>query len=446
MTALAPPSWRLAWAERENERRQLAYRDATAAWRRRQDHLVRLRIEAASFLGCTQPRAGLPVDLDADELVFRVVPVATLVEAEARHVPGLPTPGRCSFAEPSSEALPPGLRAVDTGMALVTSHRVAFAGVEHRREWRYADLHGIAHHPDVPITLLHDDGRLSGLRVPANAAVNVSFYLTLAAASAAGDRGGFLGQLDALLATHQASPPVPLPAVGPSDAPLTAVRPDRRALAVAAIATVVFATLGPGAVGPSPTGPMRRAEAATMRDAGWSAPLPTRAALTGPSALVVESGSVVESGRLGGPALVVEPGSVAGPALVVEPGSVAGPALVVEPVRPPAAGPPRHAAASSVVAVPSTSPAAAAVRSTPPTAVAVPSPAAAVTPSASPTVEATPAPSGGPTPSSEPVPTILPTVSTPPTPTTTSDPALLTACLDPLLPLVERLLCPPAGP
>ncbi|MCX5069443.1 hypothetical protein OOJ91_26710 [Micromonospora lupini] len=261
MTALAPSSWRLAWAERENDRRRRAYRDATAAWRRRQDHLVRLRIEAAGFLGCTQPRTGLPVDLDDDELVFRVVPVAELVEAEARHVAGLPTPGGCALAETADAALPAGLRVVDSGMAVVTSHRVAFAGREHRREWRYADLRGAAHHPDVPVTLLHDSARLCGLRVPASTAVNFRFYLTLAATE---DRAAVTAQVDALLAAHQATPPVPLSPVAPVDAPLTAVRPDRRALAVATVATVVFATLGPGAVGSPDVGPVRRAEAATI--------------------------------------------------------------------------------------------------------------------------------------------------------------------------------------
>ncbi|MFY1619544.1 hypothetical protein [Micromonospora sp. WMMD736] len=402
---MATSPWRLAWAERENERRRCAYRDATDAWRRREDHLVRLRIEAAGFLGCTQPRTGLPVDLDEDELVFWVVPVATLVEAEARHVLGLPTPGGCPFTDPVDAALPPGLRAVDTGMAVVTSRRVAFAGGEYRREWRYADLLGVAHHPDVPVTLLHDKCRLAGLRVPASAAVNVRFYLTLAVTA---DRAALSAQLDALLAAHRASPPVPLPTVGPADAPLTAVRPDRRALAIAAVATVVFATLGPGAVGPTPTGP--------MRDAGLSAPLGKLVAPSAPS-LPMES------------------------------------ALVVEPATPPAAVPPRPAppavvAVPSEVAVPSASSAAAVQRSTSPVAAAEPStsPTAAAIPAATPTVEAMPVPSGVPTPSSDPMPTAPPTGSPSPASTATPDPTLLTVCLDPSLPLVERLLCPPAEP
>ncbi|MEU7589092.1 hypothetical protein AB0A95_22715 [Micromonospora sp. NPDC049230] len=254
MTSVACAPWRIAWAERENERRQRVYRDATDAWLRRDDHLARLRIEAAGFLGCTQPRTGLPVDLDDDELVFRVLPVAQLVEAEARHVPGLPRPGPCDFASASAEALPAGLRAVDTGMAVVTSHRVAFAGRAQRREWHHADLVGPAHHPHVPVTLLPDHRRLSGLLVPVNAVVNFRFYLTLAVAVAAGERADVAARVDALRSAHRHARPTPLPMVGPEDAPRTAVRPDRRALGAAAVAAVVFATLGPGALGPSAMG------------------------------------------------------------------------------------------------------------------------------------------------------------------------------------------------
>ncbi|MEU8167782.1 hypothetical protein AB0B97_14910 [Micromonospora sp. NPDC049004] len=414
MTALlAPPSWRLAWAERENERRRRAYRDATAAWRRRGDHLVRLRIEAAGFLGCTRPRTGLPVDLDVDELVFRVVPVAELVEAEARHVAGLPTPGGCAFTETTDAVLPPGLRTVDSGLAVVTSHRVAFAGQRHRREWRYADLLGAAHHPGVPVTLLHDHGRLSGLLVPASAAVNFRFYLTLAAASAAGDRAAVTAQLDALLAAHQASPPVPPPTVGPADAPLTAVRPDRRVLAVAAVATVVFAALGPGAVGPQQAGPMRRAEAATVepaaRNTGVLAPLRVPAVLVAPPALVP-------------------------------------PARPAEPARPPAAEPLRPAAP-----VPSAVAAAAPVPATAPQSSTAPRPSTEPPPSIEPPPSSVPTPSSAPEPSASAMtPTDPPTAARPgpasPSPTTTPDPALLTVCLDTLLPLVDRLLCPPTGP
>ncbi|MCG5448835.1 hypothetical protein [Micromonospora hortensis] len=402
MTSVSCAPWRIAWAERENERRQRAYRDATDAWRRRDDHLARLRIEAASFLGCTQPRTGLPVELDDDELVFRVLPVAQLVEAEARHIPGLPRPGgSCSFAETSSEALPAGLRVVDTGMAVVTSHRVAFGGREHRREWRYDDLVGPAHHPDVPVTLLPDRCRLQGLLVPANAVVNFRFYLTVAAAD---DRGTVVAQVDELLAAHRATPPAPLPLVDPDDAPLTAVRPDRRALGAAAVAAVVFVTLGPGALGPGawgPRGPVPSAEVV---------------ALDPPSAGV----AIVPTGPVG----PVAPRSRIGSA----------DSAVWSPPNVPAV---RPSAASAVAET-------AVVVALPPAVVPTPSASSVPTPGPVPTTDS-PA-SALPTPpvaSASPTPTPTPAV----TATSSPDPGLLAICLDPLqLPLLDPLLCPPPTP
>ncbi|MEV4120613.1 hypothetical protein [Micromonospora sp. NPDC049645] len=403
MTSVSCAPWRIAWAERENERRQRAYRDATEDWRRRDDHLARLRIEAASFLGCTQPRTGLPVDLDDDELVFRVLPVATLVEAEARHVPGLPTPGGCcSFTEASSEALPAGLRTVDTGMAVVTSRRVAFGGHAHRREWRYADLVGPAHHPHAAVTLLPDHGRLDGLLVPANAVVNFRFYLTLAAAD---HRTDVIAQVDALLAAHRDARPTPLPMVRPDEAPLTAVRPDRRALGAAAVAAVVFVTLGPGALGPgawAPRGPVPSAEVVALD-------VPT------------DGVALVPIGSVGPVAPKVRVGSVGRAA----------------PSRPYARS--REAAiqpAVSAAAVPAN------VLAGPP--VAPPS----VAPEASAGAVPTPAPVPTTTPPATPLPT-TPAESPSPTPTATSspDPGLLTVCLDPVrLPLLDPLLCPSPAP
>ncbi|MFI6779969.1 hypothetical protein [Micromonospora sp. NPDC050276] len=407
--ACAP--WRTAWAERENERRQRAYRDATDAWHRRDDHLARLRIEAASFLGCTQPRTGLPVDLDDDELVFRVLPVATLVEAEARHVPGLPTPGLCDFTETADRPLPAGLRAVDAGMAVVTSRRVAFGGREHRREWRYADLIGPAHHPDVPVTLLPDRARLAGLLVPANAAVNFRFYLTLAASD---DRAAVLAQVDALRAAHRAARPVPSPVVRPDDAPLTAIRPDRRALGAAAVAAVVFVTLGPGALGPGALG----------SDA-WDPRRPV------PSVEVV----AMDVPRAG--AVLVPIGPVAPVTPTSRIGSVDS-AVSSWPYAP-AVRPPAAAAVSTVVA--------------PAVAVALP-PAAA--PSAAPVPSASSVPTPGPVPTTDPPAPALPTPPVaPPSPTPNAtpnatpppDPGLLAICLDPLqLPLLDPLLCPSPAP
>ncbi|MEU7970980.1 hypothetical protein AB0B48_02945 [Micromonospora sp. NPDC049089] len=408
---MAHAPWRIAWAERENERRQRAYRDATDAWRHRGDHLARLRIEAASFLGCTQPRTGLPVELDDDELVFRVLPVATLVEAEARHVPGLPRPGgSCSFAEPSSEDLPPGLRIVDSGMAVATSRRVAFGGREHRREWRYADLIGPAHHPDVPVTLLPDRCRLDGLLVPAGAVVNFRFYLTLAATD---DRAAVIAQMDAMLAAHRAAPPAPPLLVDPDDAPLTAVRPDRRALGAAAVAAVVVVTLGPGALGPNALGP-----------GAWGprgpVPLAEIVALDVPQggAVLVPAGPVAPRSRVGSAdSAVWNPPSVP----LVRPSASADVSTVPSPVvavaLPPAATPsvvPTPSATSVPTTAPTTAPPASAPP-TPPVASASPVPTATATPTA--------------------------------TPTPSPDPGLLAICLDPVqLPVLDPLLCPSPAP
>lgn len=392
VTSLARSPWRIAWAERENERRQRAYRDATDAWLRRNDHLVRLRIEAAGFLGCTQPRAGLPVDLEDDELVFRVVPVAELVEAEARHVPGLPTPGPCDFADTVAVALPAGLRVVDTGMAVVTSRRVAFAGSERRREWTYADLVGAAHHPDVPVTLLPNHSRLAGLLVPASAVVNFRFYLTLAVALAAGERVAVTAQVDALLAAHQDARPTPLPLVGPDEAPLTAARPDRRVAAVAAVGAVVLATLGPGALGAEQIGPV-------------------------PHVVVME---VPRAGE------VLVPGLPVGPFAPAK-------TMVVSVGRPTPNLPNGRSSTAAPVL-----PAVQAVVST------VVGPSVAVVP----TLSASSAPTPGPVPITDPptpTPSASPTASVSPTPTASpsTDPALLRVCLDPLqLPLLDPLLCP----
>ncbi|MGK5675299.1 hypothetical protein ACSNOB_20955, partial [Micromonospora sp. URMC 106] len=298
--ATACPGWRTRWAEREGGRRSRAYDADVDAWHRRNDHLIRLRIEAAEFLGCAQPRTGLPVDLGDDEVVFRVLPAAELVEAEARHVPGLPPPGLTVAAAEvvaSRRALPRGLRLVDAGLAVVTNRRVAFAGHAGRREWAYADLLGAAHHPDVPVTLLHttDGGRLAGLRVPVTATVNFRFYLTLALATAAGERSAVAAQLDALLVAHQRARPVPPPPAVPAQAPLTALRPDRRTALAAAVATLAYATLT-GTFGSERGGPPYRADEGAGRIAAATA-APTVIGST--TATTAEEPAVPDEGAVG---------------------------------------------------------------------------------------------------------------------------------------------------
>ncbi|MBY8870597.1 hypothetical protein K7640_01925 [Micromonospora sp. PLK6-60] len=257
------PRWRVAWARHETLRRRQAYDAATADWHRRQEQLTWQRSEAAGFLGCTRPRTGLPVDLDHDEVVYRVLPVAELVEAAGRHLAGLPRPGLT--VAPAGDGttgrpLPAGIRVVDTGLAVVTDRRVAFAGAHHRREWTYAELTGPAHHPDAPLTLLPTavGGPLAGLRVPAAAEANFRFYLTLAFAAATGRRAAVVAHLDSLLAGHRDVRPVPPPPVTPADAPVPMLRSERLAVAAAVLVVTVLAALPAGNAGPGAAEPPYR--------------------------------------------------------------------------------------------------------------------------------------------------------------------------------------------
>ncbi|MFG3603612.1 hypothetical protein [Micromonospora chersina] len=268
ISGAAQRRWRLTWAQRENDHRRRAYDMEAEAWRQRKDQLIRLQIEAAGFLGAREPRTGLPVDLDDDEVVYRVLPTAELVEATGRHVAGLPAP-ELTIAPADvvsfGHALPSGLQVVDVGVVVVTNHRVAFSGRVSRREWTFAEVMGPAHHPNVPLTLLHttDRGRLCGLLVPPSAAVNFRFYLTLAFASSTGERAAVAAQVDALLAAHHTARPLPPLPVGPDQAPPAPLRPDRlAAAAAAAVVTLASAALAAGTfrsselAAPPPPGPI----------------------------------------------------------------------------------------------------------------------------------------------------------------------------------------------
>ncbi|MET8835117.1 hypothetical protein ABZV78_14540 [Micromonospora sp. NPDC004540] len=272
------PRWPSRWAERENDRRRREYDIRAGAWDRRRDELIRLRIEAAGFLGCVQPRTGLPVDLDDDEVVYRVLPTVELVEAQARHVPGLPTPGLAGAAATvgaPGRPLPGAVRIVDAGMAVVTNHRVAFSGRQRRREWSYAAMVGPAHHPDIPLTLLHttDGGRLAGLLVPGTATMNFRFYLTLAFATATGKRAAVAAQIDNLLKVHQGTRPLPPPPVEPGLATPTPLRPGRLTAAAAALLALALAALNAGTLKPE------------QRDSPYRAGAPHNATVDPPSAI-----------------------------------------------------------------------------------------------------------------------------------------------------------------
>ena len=148
--------------------------------------------------------AGLPLELAAGEVVLWALPAAQLVEV--RHTAVLPAPDLT--VAPAGRALrprrPDGVKVVDAGMAVITSRRLVLLGGRGRRDWAYGRMTGLAHDPAAPVTLIQvlDRRRTSGLLLPADAAADFRFKLTLAFADAIEQRAAVLAQLDELIAEH----------------------------------------------------------------------------------------------------------------------------------------------------------------------------------------------------------------------------------------------------
>ncbi|MFR9778129.1 hypothetical protein ACL02O_19005 [Micromonospora sp. MS34] len=251
----AARGWRARWVGRENERRRAAYDAALDTWRRCDEELRRLYAEAEEPVPRAETAAGLPVDLDDDEIVLSVQPAAELVEVTARHTADLPTVELTvvpvAGTRPSPRP-PKGVEVVDAGTAVVTDRRLILAGRHGCQEWPYRTVAGLAHHPGEPFTLLHPQGpgRIRGVRVPRVAASDFRLRITVAYAEATGARAALLDRLDDAIVAHwHDRPPIPAPAT-PADAPATArlVRPAliaavAVALALAAVASVVHGSV-----------------------------------------------------------------------------------------------------------------------------------------------------------------------------------------------------------
>ncbi|MGC4809074.1 hypothetical protein ACLQ29_00905 [Micromonospora sp. DT228] len=259
-------TWRYRWAHRQNVRRVSTYRGAETAWRRRDDELRRLRALAVDFQGSAAAGDGLPLELAADEVVLWVLPAAQLVEV--RHTPVLPAPDLTVAvpAGPLRPRRPDGVRVTDAGMAVITSRRLVLLGGRGRRDWAYGRMTGLAHDPASPVTLIQvlDRRSTAGLLLPADAAPDFRFKLTLAFADAIEQRAAVLAQLDELIAEHAQLKPFRPAAATPAQARLTSFVPGgRRTIAVAA----ALALLVPAALiesDPSdPTGGPEVAAAAT---------------------------------------------------------------------------------------------------------------------------------------------------------------------------------------
>ncbi|MET8322892.1 hypothetical protein [Micromonospora sp. NPDC005189] len=240
-------TWRYRWAHRQNVRRLSTYRGADTAWRRRDDELRRLRALAADFQGSAAAGTGLPLELAADEVVLWALPAAQLVEV--RHTTVLPAPDLTVAAQtgPLRPRRPDGVRVTDAGMAVITSRRLVLLGGRGRRDWAYGRMTGLAHDPATPVTLIQvlDRRRTSGLLLPAKAASDFRFKLTLAFADAIEQRAAVLAQLDELIAEHAQLKPFRPAVATPGQARLSSFVPGgRRTLAVAAaIALLVPAAL-----------------------------------------------------------------------------------------------------------------------------------------------------------------------------------------------------------
>lgn len=239
-------TWRYRWAHRENERRQRAYREAERAWRRRDEELRRLRTAAADFGRDANAGAGLPLALAPGETVHWALPAAQLVEL--RHTAVLPAPDL--DVDPGlgtpRHRLPDGVKVVDAGIAVVTDRRLVLLGGKGRHEWTYGRMTGLAHDPAASVTLIQvlDRRRTSGLLLPADAAAEFRFTLTLAFAEAIEQRAAVLAQLDELIAEHDQTRPFRPSIATPGQARrIAAVPGGRRTVAVAAAATLLLPAL-----------------------------------------------------------------------------------------------------------------------------------------------------------------------------------------------------------
>lgn len=247
MTGSTGSTWRYRWAYRQNERRQRVFRAADGAWRRRDEELRRLRTLAEEFGGSADAGAGLPIELDPGETVCWVLPAAQLVEVRRAAV--LPAPELTVALRPGPlrNRRPDGIRIADTGIAVITNRRLVLLGGRGRRDWAYGKMTGLAHDSRAPVTLIQvlDRRRASGLLLPAEAAADFRFKLSVAFADAIEQREAVLAQLDEALAEHARRKPLRPAVLTPAQARFTGfVRGGARAVAVAAgIALLVPAAL-----------------------------------------------------------------------------------------------------------------------------------------------------------------------------------------------------------
>jgi hypothetical protein len=246
-------TWRYRWARRQNERRLRLFRSAEGTWRRRDDDLRRLRALAEQCQGSATAGDGLPLELAPDEVVFRVVPAAQLVEM--RHNAVLPAPDLTVGAQAGRlrRRLPDGVRVTDAGMAVITNRRLVLLGGRGRRDWAYGRMTGLSHDPHASVTLIQvlDRRRTSGVLLRPDVAAEFRFVLTLAFADAIEQRQAVIDQLDELLDEHARLRPSRPGIATPGQARLLTLIPGGRRTAVVAAALAVMVPVALANSGPS---------------------------------------------------------------------------------------------------------------------------------------------------------------------------------------------------
>jgi hypothetical protein len=222
-----------------------ALEDRLAVWEREDRHLAELCELAHRFRGDTADQIErTPIALKAGERVYAIVNGAQLIEPRSPgghweggsqgisvRIPGTRSARyrvgatRGHYVRATEEETP-----IDTGTAVVTDRRVAFAGAKQAREWLWSKCLGIEHQPDAPWTAIavSNRQRTSGIFYGEEAAPTVRFRIDLAFAVATGEDDDLAAELDAERAQHAARRPgSPLPppsAPGLAAAPLAAVR------------------------------------------------------------------------------------------------------------------------------------------------------------------------------------------------------------------------------
>jgi hypothetical protein len=193
-------------------------------WEREDERLAELCELARDFRGKTAGEIErTPIALKAGERVYVIVTGAKLIEPRSSgghweggsHGVSVRIPGtrsaryrigatRGQYVRAEEQETP-----IDTGTAVVTDRRVAFAGAKQAREWLWSKCLGVQHQPDAPWTAIAVSNRqkTSGIFYDDEAAPTIRFRLDLAFAVATGEVDDLVAELDHERAQHAARRP-----------------------------------------------------------------------------------------------------------------------------------------------------------------------------------------------------------------------------------------------